>query len=92
MVMAGLLLRLQLEQLQQLTHQELCAHVHKLQLHCTNLQHKVTNFSSRAGHTEKELAQAVEHVRRLKQDLRDVRKVRKVRGHARSRCDCTNRQ
>ena len=70
-----MVLNLQLPQLKQRTHEELCAHVQKLQLSCTNLQHKLTNVSSRATHTEEELKIALQHIRRLKRDLSELRKV-----------------
>ena len=70
-----MVLNLQLPQLKQRTHEELCAHVQKLQLSCTNLQHKLANVSSRATHTEEELKLALQHIRRLKRDLSELRKV-----------------
>jgi peptidoglycan hydrolase CwlO-like protein len=72
---AGMVLHLQPPQLKQMTHQELCTHVQKLQLSCTNLQHKLTNVNSRANHTEAELKVALQQIRRLKKDLSELRKV-----------------
>ena len=49
-------------QLTALTHEDLCAHVSKLQLCCTNLQHKLTNVTTRATRAEHELQAAAENV------------------------------